>query len=303
MSTFSHLAGIYTAAVTPLRMDDTIALDDLAPLLSFLARRGCHGALLFGTTGEGPSFAANERQEALRAALAVRQEHPGFRLLAGTGTPSLEETIGLTRTAFDLGLDGVIVLPPYYFRQVSDDGLFEWFSAVLRRAVPVGGALLGYHIPPVTGVPLSFELLARLQDAFPDRFAGLKDSSADPDHARALGSRFGDELLVLNGNDRLLSLALDHGASGGITNLSSLQSPDLRQVWDAHLAGRAAPAAQARLDAGRQIVDRYPPAPPFLKALLPRLHGLPYWTVRAPLQSLPQDTVERAVAEYCAAVG
>jgi 4-hydroxy-tetrahydrodipicolinate synthase len=204
--------------------------------------------------------------------------------------------------AFDLGLEGVVVLPPYYFRNVSDEGLFAWYSAVICRAVPAGGALLGYHIPPVTGVPLSFDLLARLRDAFPDRFAGLKDSSADAGHAHALGERFGDELLVLNGNDRLLSLALEHGAAGSITNLSSLQSPDLRQVWDAYRAGSSAPEAQARLETGRQFLDRYPPAPPFLKAMLPRLHGLPQWTVRPPLLPMPPEMADRAAAAYCAAV-
>jgi len=111
---------------------------------------------LMGTTGEGPSFSADERLALLRAGLAVRQEHPDFRLLLGTGTPSLEETVQLTRAAFDLGVDGVVVLPPYYFRKVSDDGLFAWFSQVIQRAVPTNAALLGYHIPSLSGVPLSF---------------------------------------------------------------------------------------------------------------------------------------------------
>src|SRR5512147_2610790 len=191
------LAGVYAAAVTPLDPDSDIDQAGLVSLLSFLAQRGCHGALLLGTTGEGPSFSPQEREVIFRAALQVRQAFPGFRLLAGTGTPSLEETVLLTSAAFDLGFNGVVVLPPYYFRNVSDDGLFAWFSQVLSRAVPEEGYLLGYHIPPVSGVPLSLDLLARLKDAFPDRFAGIKDSSADPDHALRLGERFGHSLLVL----------------------------------------------------------------------------------------------------------
>ncbi|HNB53960.1 MAG TPA: dihydrodipicolinate synthase family protein, partial [Anaerolineales bacterium] len=104
----SHpLSGVYAAAVTPLNADQTLDSDGLTALLNFLAEQGCHGALLLGTTGEGTSFSPRERSEVLRAGLAVRQAHAGFRLLAGTGPPSLDETISLTQEAFDLGYDGV----------------------------------------------------------------------------------------------------------------------------------------------------------------------------------------------------
>src|SRR5574337_791676 len=147
VSMLHPLSGIYAAAVTPLYPDYSIDVSAIPYVLDFLARRGCHGALLFGTTGEGPSFAPEERIEACKAALKVRQAHPDFKLLLGTGTPSLDETAALTRAAFDLGFDGAVVLPPYYFRTVSDDGLFAWFSEVIKRAVPGDGALFGYHIP------------------------------------------------------------------------------------------------------------------------------------------------------------
>jgi 4-hydroxy-tetrahydrodipicolinate synthase len=104
-------------------------------LLDFLARRGCHGALLLGTTGEGPSFAPEERIAIFRAALEVQQTQPAFRLLAGTGTPSLEETIILTRAAFDLGMDGVVVLPPYYFRKITDNPpIYAVYGTLARTA-------------------------------------------------------------------------------------------------------------------------------------------------------------------------
>jgi 4-hydroxy-tetrahydrodipicolinate synthase len=120
--------------------------------------------------------------------------------------------------------------------------LFAWFSQVIRRAVPTDGALLGYHIPSLSGVPLSLDLLANLKDAFPRQFAGLKDSSVDAEHARALGQRFGTDLLVFSGTDSLFSLALEQGAAGCITALANLRSPDLRKVWDA-FAGRNDPTA------------------------------------------------------------
>ncbi len=291
------LKGVFAAALTPLREDQTIDLDRLPGYLQFLAQRGCHGALLLGTTGEGPSFAHHERVELMRSALSVRQVEPEFKLLAGTGTPSLEETILNTRAAFDLGLDGAVVLPPYYFRKISDEGLFSWFSQIITRAVPEGGALLGYHIPGVSGVPLSIELISRLKDTYPTRFMGIKDSSGSPEHASLLGSRFGQELVVFNGNDRLFSHALQAGAAGCITAMATLYSPDLRRVWDAHLAGAMNPQAQARLDDCRSIMDRYPPAPPLLKALLSLRHPFPRWSVRPPLLDLPIEIENLAAAE------
>ncbi|MFQ5616556.1 MAG: dihydrodipicolinate synthase family protein [Anaerolineales bacterium] len=292
------LAGVYAAAITPLNPDYTLDPGGLVSLLDFLARRGCHGALLLGTTGEGPSFSSAERREIIRAAQGARRLRTDFRILAGTGTPSLEETIALTREAFDLGCDGVLVLPPYYFRNASEDGLFTWFSEVLRKGVPEDGALLGYHIPGVSGVPLSLDLITRLKDAFPHRFAGLKDSSADPDHARVPGERFGDDLLILNGTDRLLTLALEAGAGGCITALANLTSPDLRRVWDAHLAGKTDAVAQASLNTARDVLEKYPPAAPLLKALLARLHDFPRWAVKPPLTLLGKQTEERAALHW-----
>ena len=88
----------------------------------------------FGTTGEGPSFSPKERETLLRSVRVYRQQIPGFRLLAGTGTPSLSETIDLTKLAFDIGYDGVVVLPPYYFRKATDEGLFKWFSELITQS-------------------------------------------------------------------------------------------------------------------------------------------------------------------------
>lgn len=287
-------SGVYAAAITPLKTDFSPDLGAIPEYLDFLSQRGCHGALLLGTTGEGPSFSPAERRAICKAALSIRRRHPQFRLLAGTGTPSLRETIELTQQAFEQGFDGVVTLPPYYYRDISAEGLFTWFREVLHQAVPPGGALFYYHIPAMTGVSLSLDLLERLQDVFPETFLGLKDSSGDPDFARALGDRFGDSLLILTGNDRLLSLALNAGASGCITALANLSSPDARLVWDAHTRGVADPDAQTRLNVARSILDSYPPAASFLKALLASAHGMPSWSVRPPLLPLDAELARQA---------
>lgn len=294
---FKPLTGVFAAALTPLTNDQNIDLDGLRDLLIFLSRRGCHGALLFGTTGEGPSFSPGERIDVFKFATKIRMFLPDFKLLAGTGTPSLDETIQLTKEAFEHGLDGVVVLPPYYFRKVSDEGLFTWFSQVLKQAVPHGGALLGYHIPQVSGVPLSVELLARLKDIYPDRFVGLKDSSGDPEHSKQLGLKFGKDLIVLNGNDRLFSHALENQASGCITALANLISPDLRLIWDANLRNEKDIDTQERITACRLVMDSYPPAPPLLKYLLYRLYDFTYWRVRPPLMATKEETGQQALSE------
>lgn len=302
MTNTHPLSGVYAAAVTPLKSDFSPDTEAVPDLLEFLAERGCHGALLFGTTGEGPSFAPQERLDVWQSAAEIRKTHPDFHLLAGAGTPSLQETIELTQAAFERGFDAVVVLPPYYFRSAHEDGLFAWYSLVIQRAVPMGKFLLGYHIPSVSGVGLSLNLLARLKEAFPNRFAGLKDSSADIDHARKLGDRFGSQLLVLSGTDRLFSQALQMSASGCITALANICSQDLRRVWDAHHRGENDPEAQERLNAARRVSESYPPAPPLLKMMLARRHGFPLWPVRPPLLPLSSETAEKAASEMNAAV-
>jgi 4-hydroxy-tetrahydrodipicolinate synthase len=294
------LAGVYAAAVTPLRDPSGSGpdLEAVPGLLGFLAARGCHGALILGTTGEGPSFSPAERESLMRAAAGFRRQQPDFRLLAGTGTPSLSETIDLTRLAFDLGFQAAVVLPPYYFRKAGDDGLYQWFSELISKAVPSDGFLLGYHIPGLTGVGLSTGLLRRLKESFPAQFAGIKDSSHDPDLARALGREFGRDLLVLSGTDSYLQLAMQNQAQGCITAPANLISPDLRSAWEAQDSGEDSGAAQQAITAKRHVLEKFPPFPPVLKALVHRIHGLPRWSVRPPLENLPAQVEEEALKEF-----
>lgn len=289
------LAGVYAAAVTPLKPDSSLDLESVPVLLKFLASRGCHGALLFGTTGEGPSFSSAEREALMRSARVFRQQVPGFRLLAGTGTPSLDESIRLTKLAFELNYDGVVVLPPYYFRKATDEGLFHWFSELIKKAVPKDKFLFGYHFPNVAGIGLSIELLARLKDAFPTQFAGIKDSSHDKDLAHTLGKKFGDDLLVLTGTDDYLQFAMQNHAGGCITAPANILSPGLRQIWDMMQEGKDPSNMQAQITEQRHILEKYLPFPPTLKAILHRLYDLPRWTVKAPLEEIDAESEEMLI--------
>jgi 4-hydroxy-tetrahydrodipicolinate synthase len=300
---YHELAGVYAAAVTPMKADFSPDVDAIPALLEFLARRGCHGVLLLGTTGEGPSFSQDDRIAIFRAAQEFKIQNPKIRLLAGTGTPSLSETINLTQAAFSFGFDGVVVLPPYYFRKVADTGLMAWFDEVIKQAIPDGGYMLGYHIPPVSGVALSLDLLARLKEKHPIKFAGIKDSSGDAGFARSLGERFGSDLLVLNGNDRLFRQAMDFHAAGCITALANLYSPELRSVWDEYQNKRSVEKIMGRIEALRLVLENYSPYPPILKAMLARQHGFPCWPVCPPLMPVSETQAAQAVREFSMVTG
>jgi 4-hydroxy-tetrahydrodipicolinate synthase len=298
MSDLHRLAGVYAAAVTPLKPDSTVDFESIPLFLRFLASRGCHGALLFGTTGEGPSFSLKERETVLRSVRVSRNQLPGFRLLAGTGTPSLGESIELTKLAFDLGYDGALVLPPYYFRKATDDGLFHWFSELINKSVPRDGSILGYHIPGVAGLGFSLDLLARLKDAFPVQFAGIKDSSGDADFATQLGKRFGRDLAVFNGTDSLFAHALSNHAQGAITAPANLISLQLREIWELFQEGKDTSEIQASVTQQRNILEKYIPLAASIKTLLHKQHDFPQWTVKPPLTPLNEVLTEKMIQEF-----
>lgn len=287
------LSGVYAAVVTPLGADGAPDLAAWPRLLNFLVERGAHGALLLGTTGEGPSFSTAERIEIFRAAAASRP--PDFRLLAGTGTPSLTESIVLDQAVFELGYEAVLVLPPFFFRNASEDGLFDWYAELIQRSVPEGRWLLGYHIPAVSGVPLPLRLLQRLQAAYPTRFGGLKDSTGELASAAAYAAGL-PGCAVLVGNDKLMAPGMAAGAAGCITALANLRSAELRAVYEANLWKQDPAAHQAALDELRSAMDAMPPAPAYLKALLHAQHNFPQWHVRLPLRDFTPEQVEQALA-------
>ncbi len=124
-----------------------------------------------------------------------------------------------------------------------------------------------------------------------------------PNFARRLGERFGSDLLVLTGTDSFLQLALENHAQGCITAPANLISPDLRKIWDAFQRGEDVSALQRRVTEIRQILEKYPPFPPMLKALLARQHGFPRWPVRPPLEEASPEDVEKVIEEFMAAAG
>ncbi len=290
------LAGIYVAAVTPLKDDFSIDIDAIPQLMKFFAKRGCHGVLLSGTTGEGPSFSTEEKRDFWQEAIKIKQDYPYFRFMAGTGSSSIEQTIELNKIAFDLGFEAVVTLPPYYFRNASEQGLFEWFSQVIEKSVTEDGWLFGYHIPQVTGVGLSALLLKRLRDKYPNKFGGIKDSSGDLDHTKEISEKLEDRLILV-GNDRLLADNLKINGDGCITAMANLISPQLRHIWDAHKKGEPIDKLQEKVSKARAIGESYQPFPSSIKSLLSIMHGFPLWATKAPLTTYPDGILQQVAKE------
>jgi 4-hydroxy-tetrahydrodipicolinate synthase len=300
----ADLQGIVAAAVTPLTGDGVPDLAALPALIDFLAQRGCHGVLLLGTTGEGPSFTKRERLDVVGEALRHRAvAWPALKILAGTGCADLPDTIELTRSAFELGVDAVVTLPAFYYKGVGATGIAEYFARVVRAAVPAHGRLLVYHIPQVSGVGIPNESIAILRGSFPDQVWGMKDSQDDLPHTLEVTRQF-PGFHVFAGSDSILTEALAAGGAGSITALANVTSPLNRAVWDAAAAqsGGTAPEAQAALVRARQAIKGLN-GPAAMKAVLADLFGFPDWPVRPPLEPLTPEQrtgLREAMAELMA---
>jgi 4-hydroxy-tetrahydrodipicolinate synthase len=276
-----ELKGIYAAVVTPFGPDGKPEYEPFGPYLQHLAEHGCHGVLLAGTTGEGPSLSAQERAELFATVSRINAD---LVMLAGTGAASLEDVIFLTRTAFEHGMAAAVIIPPFFYKNADEDGLFAFYAEVIRRAVPDGGAVLLYHNPVVCSVALSFDLIRRLFETFPRCIVGIKDSSGDLEHAQQL-IRALPGFQVLVGDDRLLASTLEAGGAGAITAVANVAPRLLRNVYDLHQQASPLAEAQARLTEERCKFEGLP-LTASVKTLLTARGLIQNANVRPPLKPL-----------------
>jgi 4-hydroxy-tetrahydrodipicolinate synthase len=288
--------GVLAAVLTP--MDDGLAPDH--PAFSAHCHRllaaGCHGLSVFGTTGEANSLSVEERLAALEALLEGGV--PASVLLPGTGSCALTDTVRLSRVALEAGTAGVLVLPPFYYKGVGDEGLFRFFAEVIERIGDERLRLYLYHIPQMTGVELGLPLISRLIDAYPGTIAGTKDSSGDRERIETLCREF-PGFSVLAGTETLLLETLRNGGKGCISATVNVTSRLARQVYDAHASGRdaEAQALQERLSTLRASIETYPVIPA-LKALMADLTGDEEWrNLRPPLSGLDHEQEKKLPAE------
>ena len=273
--------GVHCAAATPVGEDGRPLLDLFAAHCRALLQEGCHGIALLGTAGEANSLSLADRMALVEA--AVEGGVPAETLLPGTSASAAGDTITLTRHAISARAKGVVLLPPFYYKGVTDEGLFRFYARVIEEVGEDRLRVVLYHIPQVTQVPLSHGLIARLREAFPNIVVGIKDSSGDLDHMRGLCDAF-PGLAVLAGADPLMLPILRVGGAGCITATSNLRADALRAVWDHWRDERRAAeveAAQDRISAWRTLSGRFAQLPT-VKAMLARARGDERWLAVLP---------------------
>lgn len=279
----ASLRGVIPALVTPLTMDGKFNQGNYENHINTIASEGCNGIVVLGTTGEGPSFGLDERKKIIKVAVKASGE---MLTIAATGCASLTDTLELTSHAFASGADAVLVLPPFYFKNLPHDGLVSYYRRLMEEAVPEDGQLLLYHIPQVTQVSITFELLESLLEIAGDKVAGVKDSSGDIQHLQKLCERF-PQLQIFAGNDRHLLSGLKFGTAGCITAGVNVLAPLNVAVYEAYQKQQGDfETLQEKLTAGRTVLEKYMPFPATMKFLLSRRYKTQGWEVRPPLQPL-----------------
>jgi 4-hydroxy-tetrahydrodipicolinate synthase len=303
MSPTPAVTGVYCAAATPVTADLSPDAPRFAAHCRWLLEEGCDGIALLGTTGEANSFSIGERRALLEATIGAGIA--ADRLLPGVGLPAIPDTVELTRSALAVGVTRVIMLPPFYYKGVAEDGLFAAYSEVVQRVGDPRLEILLYHIPQMSAVPITPELIARLIAAYPQTFVGIKDSAGDFDKMRALVARF-PGFSVLAGADPLLLPLLEAGGAGCITATSNLVARDLQTVFTHHAdpAQKAAvDKAQARIVAYRTLSNSLGAQIPTIKAMLAARHGAESWAnTRPPLVALAPAQRE-AIARQMQEIG
>jgi 4-hydroxy-tetrahydrodipicolinate synthase len=284
--------GVFSAALTPLNADLSINHAAFVAHAKHLLAEGCDGIAMLGTTGEANSFSTAERQALLEATVAGGVAPS--QLLPGTGVAALTETVALTRHALSVGVETVVMLPPFYYKGVTEDGLFAAYAEVVSRVGDSRLKVVLYHIPQMSAVPIPHAVIERLRAAFPGTFVGIKDSAGELSNMTAMVERF-PGFAVLAGADPLLLPLTRAGGAGCITATSNLVAADLafifRHAKDAAMAAEV-DAAQARVVAARNAASRYAQMAS-LKAMLAQKTGDDGWNrLRPPL--LPLAAEERA---------
>jgi 4-hydroxy-tetrahydrodipicolinate synthase len=272
--------GVLAPVVTPF-------MRDLRPDAGRLARH-CRwlitqdvGLAVFGTNSEANSLSVPEKH-ALLDALAEAGV-PTARMMPGTGCCALPDTVELTRHAVELDCAGVLMLPPFYYKNVSDDGLFASYAEVIERVADARLRIYLYHIPPVSQVPISLSLIERLLDRYPGAIAGIKDSSGNWDNTRAMLERFQPRGFdVFAGSETFLLATLRAGGAGCISATANVNPGAIARLASEWQAADA-DAQQRALDAVRAAFQKQPMIPA-LKAAVAHWSGDPQWAdVRPPL--------------------
>ena len=290
----SHKIELFVPAITPFADDLSVDHARLVAHARALLDAGAHGLAPFGTTSEANSMSVAERMAALEA--LVEAGIPPQSLIPGTGCAALPDTVALSAHATKLGCRGVLMLPPFYYKGVPDEGVFAAYAHVIEA---VGAAELGvylYHIPQMSGVPITHALIARLLKAYPGTIRGLKDSSGKWEYSRDVIGAFPD-IATYSASE---SMIVDNAAAGGagcISASSNVNARGIRQLIDG-LGSTRQDALLDQVSAVRRIFEGVPLIPA-IKAAVALQHDDPSYARLRPPFVVPgpehRDAIARAV--------
>jgi 4-hydroxy-tetrahydrodipicolinate synthase len=284
------MKGVIAAIPTPLNAADEPDTERFLVHARWLLSNGCDGLNVLGTTGEANSFSADQRRAVMQAAATGLDRD---RLMVGTGTPDLATTIALTRLAHELGFAAALILPPYYYKGVSDEGLFAWFERVVAATRDAPIPIYLYNFPQMTGITVSPALARRLSQAFPDRIIGAKDSSGDLAYAAELARIDGFE--VFPSSETALARADADGFAGCISATVSVTAPLVGRLW----ADRGSATLLDKVKHARTTISSVPLIPS-VKYLVGRLHDDSTWERLLPPHMPLSEEQKRAVAGLAA---
>lgn len=288
MNAKKSLYGIFAPVLTPVHEDLSPDPERWIALCQRLLHDGCHGLCPFGTTSEANSFSVEERIDLLEQ--LIESHVPAAQLMPGTGCCALPDTVRLTTHAVRIGCGGVLVLPPFYYKGMSDDGLFRSFSEVIERVGDTRLRIYLYHIPPVAQVGISLNLIERLVTAYPETVVGIKDSSGDWNNLQAILTNF-PGFGAFTGNEKFLLATLRGGGVGSINAVANVIPQPQRKLYE-QWQSPAAPQMQAEIDQLRQVMQPYPTIAA-MKQIVADLQDDPGWLhVRPPLSNLSPTQAE-----------
>jgi 4-hydroxy-tetrahydrodipicolinate synthase len=281
------IKGLIAPILSPFNDDLSFNQELYNELAAELLSTGCSGLAPFGTTGEALSVSSAERMAAIEG--LIKSGVDPKCVIPGTGLCNLPESIALSRHAVELGCAGVMTLPPFYFKGMGDDGYFDYFEKLIDGVDHSDLKIYLYHIPQVSGVGLSIDLVTRLCAAYPDVIVGIKDSSGDWDNTRRLLAI--DGLIVYPGAELPVIDAIRLGGPGCISATANLNGGDIANVIDLCHTGKwdEAEVAHKAVKEVRLLFQDYAPIPA-QKALLARRTGDARWNnLRPPFRAMGDD--------------
>ena len=286
-------SGVLVPVLTPFTPSGEPDAGRFVAFCRWLLDQGAGGLAIFGTTSEANSMSPAERMDLLDR--LIEAGIPAAKLMPGTGACAITDATSLVRHAVDHGCGGVLMLPPFYYKGVSDDGIFAFIASVIDKVGSPALRLFLYHIPSMAVVGFSLDLVGRLIAAYPQTVVGLKDSSGDWSNTAALLERF-PGFAVFPGSEVFLLDGLRKGAVGCITASGNVNVPGIKKVYD-NWRDPQAEASQAEITTLRKALQAYPMVPA-LKRIVAHYHNDPNWAaVRPPLVPLDRAQSTALIAD------